>query len=293
MKTCARWILIVLLAAAAVFSGEEAKAAERTYVRSYPLLSSDVELMTQAIKELVGLKRSILYNKADNSLIVTGTTEEHQQIGLIMQEINVPSPNVRIDVKTTTVGTSRDASAGVKGSGNVVITKDGAKTKYTFKGHARNQLSGRSGMTQQTLVVQSGKEASLEVSTEVPFYEYLIWYGTNNWQMTIEQDMIREKVGAFLVAQPTVIGRGPMVNITLTPEIRELVGEKRRRIRFSKVATTVTARDGETITIGGLGEAQEFFDKFLVGASSGGETKSMSVTLTPHIMKGFGAPARQ
>jgi len=299
-----RWLLLMTVLALAAGPGitslgeetkkaEEKKEAEKTYFKTYPLQTSDIDLTQQVLKELLGDKRQVFYQKQQNQIIVSATAEEHKQIEAVLADINVPSPNVQLDIVTTLVGSSSDTRLGAKGgSGNVQVTKDGTKVHYKIKPEARAQSAGASSLTKQTLVVTSGKEASLTVAQEVPFYEYIIQKG-KDWNLiegVIEKDILTERTGAFLVARPQVIGTGPMINVTLIPEIRVLVGTKRQRIQFTRVQTTVTVRDGETITLGGVGEIGDFYDKFLVGLDEGGNRKSMSITLTPHIMKNFGVP---
>ncbi len=257
-------------------------------VRAYAVAPGNMGIALQAVREALGREEGILQRPTPSGLVVTGTDDEHRVVEALLRELSAPAPNVRIVVASASHAVSRDARTGATGSGKVAISRDGPKTTYKFRGHARNLMAGQSGLTQQTLTVQSGREGLLQVYEEVPFYERLVWYGTNRLDMTIERDMIREKTGAFLVVQPTVIGRGPLLSITLVPEIRELTGTRRRRIRFARMATTVTARDGQTIRIGGLGETREFYDLFLVGRGAHGDTRSLDITLTPHIMKGAG-----
>lgn len=51
-----------------------------------------------------------------------------------------------------------------------------------------------------------------------------------------------------------------------------------RRIQFTGAATEVTVRDGETGSIGGFTENQDFYSRFLVGGSRDEKTYVMEIT---------------
>ena len=92
------------------------------------------------------------------------------------------------------------------------------------------------------------------------------------------------QVGAFLWVQPTVLGDGTTVQVTLTPELSGLVeGGRRQRIRYKRVATTVTIRNGESQSLGEYGENSEFYDLYLAGMNQSDRSSSTRITLTVHI----------
>jgi hypothetical protein len=57
-----------------------------------------------------------------------------------------------------------------------------------------------------------------------------------------------------------------------------------RSIRYTRAATEVTVRDGQTFELGGLGGRNDFLSKFLVGVDRRGNTRSLKITATPHII---------
>ncbi len=281
---------VVALVAFVASSVEPQKAT--AYTRTYPLQTADVGLLTQAIRQVIGENPLVIHYRPENQLLITATEEEHRQVQALLAEINVPSPNVRLDVRTVLAGSTSDTATGVKdSSGEVEVTREGARVHYRFRPQVRARSTPISSMTQQTLVVQSGREASLMVGQDVPFFDHLVEWG-KQWGL-LDQELLRERTGAFLVVRPQVIGRGPMLQVTLIPELREWAGEKRKRIRFTRVETTVTVRDGETIQIGGGGESQEFFDTFLVGIDQQGAVRNLTITLTPRILTAEGIPAHR
>ena len=291
-----KWLMILacgsILALGA--GGEEekapAKADEKTAFKTYPLRTSadDAAVVIAAVKELLGPNRQVFHIKAENQLLVSATGEEHKQIEALLKEVNVPAPNVRLDVTFREIGAQTDTAASANVSGNVVVTKHGSSSTVKIRPELRNQTTGMDSLNQQTLVVMSGREASIQVSQDVPFYEWFMAFG-QQWGI-IEQKLIMEKVGSFLTAVPQVVGRGPMISVTLTPELRELAGTSRQRIKFKRVSTTITVEDGATITIGGNTDHKEFYEKFLIGGSASGTRRTLNITLTARILKPDGTP---
>jgi len=121
---------------------------------------------------------------------------------------------------------------------------------------------------------------------EVPFYQCLVDLGVKwNYINIIEQKFEMKQVGSALLVEPAVIGRGPFISIILIPEISGVVEGRPHRIQYTRVATEVTVKDGETTTIGSFGKNSEFYSKFLVGVDGQGNQRSVQVKLTAQILK--------
>jgi type II secretory pathway component GspD/PulD (secretin) len=278
--------MLVCVTAVTLFAAEKGK----TDFRTYPLHTPRAEATTtiEMIRELIRKDLKIFHIKRTNELIISATEQEHEQIAGLLKKVNVPAPNIRLDVIFRVQGEETEGGLGVRGGGRVMITPDSTRSKVKFKGHVKNRTATMSSTTQQTLVTQSGVEASLTISEQVPFYEWLFAFGLQ-WGL-IKRDMVMKEVGAFLVARPEVVGKGPMISVTLVPELRGLVGERRHRIQFTRVSTTVVVQDGKTIAIGGYGNSKEFYEKFLVGVDAGGKSRKLTITLTPRMLNPDGTP---
>jgi type II secretory pathway component GspD/PulD (secretin) len=207
----------------------------------------------------------------------------HNQLSALLKDIDRPTPNVRLEVDMNEAGSTIDRGLALKGRGKVIVTGKGSKTHYKFTSEARNRSTKISSNTKQILLVQSGREGQLNIGEEIPYADWLFYYGRSHGYIDQDFQFDRERTGVFLTASPKVIGNGPMISITLTPEIRTLVGKKYKRFRFIRAATTITAHDGQPITIGGSSQNREFYEKFLVGFSNNGSIKSLNITLTPFI----------
>lgn len=255
----------------------------------YPLGSADMESTLDAVRGFVGEQGQVTADPVHQRLLVATTAERHAQIAALMNQLVVPERNVLIEVSFTSAGTQDSFDASVSGSGSVEWNK-GIDGRITLKPRLESQSSSTSGRTIQTLLVSSGREATLRVGESVPYLQWMMentaYYGWNIPQLAWQQ------VGSFLIVQPTVLGDGPLLRIRLTPELRGLVDGRAEHARFTALSTEVTARDGETISLGGLGENRSFYDRFLVGLSRNGGAQSVHIQLTPRIQAPNPSPPR-
>lgn len=271
-------LLTVLLFSSAAF------ADTNFVVRSYPLLNPSHESVIQTINELVGTNVNVAYVASAGKIVVTGPSNLVDKVTFLMNEINVPTPNIRIDVSFVKIGKKHDSAASINTSGKVVMKPSGKNTfKVTVDPSVRVNSSSSDSNTRQTLVIRSGSPGgSIFVGQEAPYTDWLLDYARQN--QIVQQDFEMVKVGSSLRVEATVVGSGPLINIKLTPELTGLTGKKFQRIQYTGLTTEVTVENGATIPIGGLGKDAQFSDKFLVGVSSSGETEHLNITLTPRII---------
>jgi len=265
-----------------LFTCTGAVAEEEAVAEVYPLATPDAGPIIEVLEMVVGDDGKIVHDKATGRLIVLAPPSAHEKIKPILEELNVPPKNVRLDIVITDSGKARDSGAGIGGSGEVVVTPRGTSTRARIRPYARHRTSTSSSDTTQTLVVRSGGEGRLRVGEEVPFVDTLIDYG-RRWGY-IAQSVTMRQVGASLTMQPTVIGDGPMIRIRVTPELSGLTEEGARRISYARAATEVTVRDGQPFTLGGFDQQNEVFSKFLIGLDKQGNQRQMQITATPHIL---------
>jgi type II secretory pathway component GspD/PulD (secretin) len=138
----------------------------------------------------------------------------------------------------------------------------------------------------QTLLVASGRQASLRVGESVPYVDWFVDYGTRYGYL--QQSINWKDVGASLIVEPVVIGEGPMIRIRLTPELSGLVDGNVYRTSFSRVATEIVVQDGQTFQIGGLDKDEDFYSRFLIGFDRSGSRQALNITLTPRIVDSSG-----
>ena len=276
-------IRILISLALLAFAGTTGVFADETHVSTYPLKWADIDQAAEVLQDLMGKNGRVFKYKPRNELIVSASSNQHEQVKALLESLDRPLPNVRLDVDMNMSMSGSDTAFGIEGSGKVIIKPGPNATHFKFTPKARHQTTTGVNNTRQTLVVQSGREGHLHIGEIIPYADWLFYYGKSHGYIDWDFNFTYRPIGASLIAQPEVIGQGPLLTVTLTPELTVLVGDEHKRFRFTKVATTVTGTDGQPISLGGLTNSNEFYRKFLVGYDSNGKVKTTRITLTPHI----------
>jgi type II secretory pathway component GspD/PulD (secretin) len=264
------------------FCAQAVFAQNDRVVRAYPVYGSQPDAMVQILKDTLSDKASVAYVRSVGKIIVTAPESDQEVATALLKETNVPAKNVRIDVNIRQEGASSETEASVGGSGKVVVSKAGASYKVRLNPSLQSQSGTESDNANQTVMVQSGNEGRIFVGEEVPFSEWLIEIG-REWGY-VEQNFKLRPVGSSLVVLPQ-IAAGGLIVVTLTPELSCLAEGtgKMERIRYTRMATQVTIANGATLDLGGVGKDKDFYNKFLVGMSQGGERRSVQIKLTANI----------
>ena len=287
MKAVATAVVLVIL----LCSPFAALSQDDTTVKTYPLVITDTNAVIEAIQAITGDKARIYFYKPNNELIISANSNQHSQIAALLREINIPSPNIRIDVVFVQAGRESDFGFGTSRQTPPKITRKGNSLQLEITPHIRAQSTTTMNNNSQSIVVKSGKQGSIFMGTEVPFYLWLIDFAAK-WEYinVIEQKFEMKQVGSSLVVEPRVLNRGPLVSVTLTPEVSGVVDGKPHRLQFTRVATEVTVQNGEPTTIGSFGKNSEFYSKFLVGVDNQGNNQSVQVRLTATVLNPQGVP---
>jgi type II secretory pathway component GspD/PulD (secretin) len=272
-----KWIWLISLCLLA--STARPETAERVF-HVYPLGQADLASTEEAVRALVDDDGSVVLDSRHHRLLVLATAAEHEKVAGLLKQVAVPARNVRIQVEFREQGSSRDSGFGVRGKGVITHDEGGTRAGVTLKPELRHQRTTTSANVQESLLVSSGREASLAVGEEVPYLDWLVDYGVR-WGY-LEGRVTWQQVGAKLVVQPTVLGDGT-VRVRLTPELSGYADGRRVATRFARVATDVVVADGETMSIGGLNQDKDFYSRFLVGVNKSGSTQKLDILLTPRV----------
>jgi len=276
-----------LLAAALTLAAVAADPEEGRFFRVHSLGFVEVEIAEAAAKTIVGEGGSVIPDRRNQRLLVRATETEHRRLADALAAINRPPVNIRIDVDFDEAGSSRQRGVAVDARG---IYRSGGGGGASVGVGLTDRSSQFNDRARQTLVVASGREASLRVGERVPWLEWIETWGRNAG--VFESRVNWQDVGAFLVVEPTLIGNGPDIRIRLTPELSGRVGGQPHRVRFAAAASEIVARAGETVSLAGLSQANEFYSRFLAGFDSAGARRTLNISLTPTLLAPTAPPPR-
>lgn len=248
----------------------------------YPLGFIGPSTAEQAAETIVGGTGSVILDRPGSRLLVSTDAARHKQIEILLKKLNVPPKNVRIDVTFKGRSGSSESALGVSGKGDVLIKKGKTSSTIHLIPIVKSQSTTSSRQVTQSLLVMSGRKASLRVGERVPYLQWLTDYGLQ-WGYFARQVQWQE-VGSSLQVEPTVIGEGPLIQVRITPELSGLVDGQPLRTRFERVATEVTVESGQSFSIGGSSSHKDFYSRFLFGSRKGGKEDVVDIWLTPQII---------
>ena len=248
----------------------------------YSLGFVDPDVAAAAAQALAGEPGRAILDRPGGRMLLNATPEAHEQFADLLRQLNVPPANVRIEVEFAdrTEASAFDAGLGAEGGG---ILRDG---EAEGRGRIRGTLDARDSRSRetvrQTLLVASGREASLAVGEEVP---NLVWINEcgRHWGL-YPAELRWQQVGAFLVVQPTVLPDGHTLRIRLIPELSGRVDGQPCRVRYTRAATELIAVDGRPVTLAAHGEQRDFYERFLIGTRRAGTHHAVDVRMTPTIL---------
>ena len=256
--------------------------AQETTLKLYSVRYTDPSSAGEVIQMMMPSTNGLSIQAIDHKLAVRGTADQHATVETMLRELDQPPKNVQINVEFTRSGQHSNREIGIRPKGSIVIS-DG-EVHGTFEGRFNSQSTTSSENVTQMLVAMDGRSASLRVGETVPYLAWLTEYGTRHGYIR-ETHIEWRDVGAFLAVMPEIIDNGPMIRIRLVPTLSgRLADGNEQTIQFTEVSTEVIARDGQSISIGGFAQNQDFYSKFLVGRSGGSESSVTDITLTPRIL---------
>ena len=277
-------VVLVLLMAALMAGGEETSTVPPEF-KTYPLGYADGSNTIETIKGVVGSDIKVFYDPATRQLLALASSNQHTLIAQLVQQLNLPPRKVRVTVQFKTRGSTIDRNASVNGKARVELDRHGNRSSVIMRPRLEDRRTEVDSAPRQQLLVTSGRQASLFIGENIPHVEWIMDYGYR--VHVIEQRFEWQRVGAYLLIEPTIIGDGPMIRVRLTPELSGLVEGNRHRTRFTTASTDVTAVNGVPFSLGGLAEKNDFFSHFLVGMSQSGEQQTLNIEMTATILPAF------
>lgn len=265
----------------------------------------------------------VLTDPIGNRIIFTGTASEFAQLRSLLTTLDIPAPQVVIEVMIAEVTLTDNTSLGVQlfgtetrgdgvlSGGTEGITLGGGGLLMSFNGpDFRARLNAQAGnnrvniLQRPQLVARSGGTARFQVGTDVPI---ITSQRAANTQVGGDSDILQSvqyrQTGVILDLQPVVYG--DRVDITISQEISEVGKSSNPAIASPPIlnrslTTQIAITDGWTGVLGGLisnnyakvNDGIPFLkDVPLVGSvfqnnSVEGKRTELLILITPHILRG-------
>jgi type II secretory pathway component HofQ len=287
-RTTVKQVMVITAILAGVLAA--AHADDARIMEVYPVFTPDAAVLVSTVQAVLGEDAKVIYDRAGGRIMVLATTEEQVRAVEVLSKLNLPPPNIRIDVTINESDRHQLTEFSLDASGGVAVTPESAQAGVRAEGRANRRRDQHRRALRQTLLVQSGGEALLRVGEEVPYVEWLVDYGFR--QGYISQHVTMREVGASLRIQARVIGNGPLISLTVTPELAGLSDAGDQRIVYTHLSTHMTIEDGQTVELGGLNENTDFFEHFLVGVDRESSHRALTISATSHI-EAFAAGGEQ
>ncbi len=251
-------------------------------LKVYKVRFANVTEVADVIPMMMPSTNGLVLKTVDKTLVVRGTPEQHEVVRQMLRDLDAPPKNIQVNVQFGTSGASHNREIGIRPRGPIIIDRDGIHG--SLQGSLIDQSTTTRENTTQMLVAADGRSASIRVGERVPYVSWLTQYGhRHGYVRNIEIEW--RDVGSFLVMEPTIVAPG-LIRVRLTPELSgRLENGDRQAIQFTHLATEVTVRDGQTISIGGFSKDEDFSSKFLIGRGRSGESSITGITLTPRILQ--------
>jgi type II secretory pathway component GspD/PulD (secretin) len=188
-------------------------------------------------------------------LVIKADPARLEAVQKLLEQIDVPSPQVWITIDQTGSNPSSSSAGGVVfGPGGGVV--------------AQSNSNSHNVASSQQLLVMSGESGSLTVGEDLPVVQPF-WTWVNGLGL-VPPGVTFQRVSTGFAVEPTVIGK--KVRLRLTPWMSYLGAGGPQRILFSQSSTQVTLNDGETMMVSGGSTSQssqsQAFGWILGGAQS-------------------------
>lgn len=246
-----------------------------TETRVFPLAHASHELVLAAIQQELTQAGRVVADQNSRKLFVTDLPENLEAIASMVEAMDVRTPGVTIEARIMQVTLTEDLRMGVnwgaifddlegldvRGVFDQVLTEtdpgitamvgDLEQDEYTALVEALETLGSANLLSTPRITAQNGQEASILVGTEIP-YKTIDTREEDGAIRTFENVKI-VSVGIKLVVTPT-IHRDGFVSMVVRPEVSSVTGfsESIPIVETTTTSTTVMARDGSTVLLGGL-----------------------------------------
>ena len=215
------------------------------YTLRYARPSTAAKVITEQVKDI-----KVSSDDTLNTIIVTGTPDQHERVRAILQTLDRPLPQILVEAEVFSVQDSVEKTLGIDWSINAQYTISLAPGSLDpFEIVARLQVAARNGkakvLSRPRVLTVSGEQATITVGDQVPVL------GRDQQGNTVVIQTVN--AGMRLQVTPRILPDGN-VELQLAAEANTLSGfvDNFPIISQRSVQTRLSIRDGTPVIIGGL-----------------------------------------
>ena len=237
-------------------------------VKVFTLANRPASATIDMVKTVLLPGDTVIADERLQRLVIKADPQRLEEVRKLLEQIDVPAPQVWITVNQMGSNPSSGSGAGV------VFGPHGARAGGGAYSNTQDVA------TSQQLLVMSGESGMLTVGEDLPVVQPF-WTWVNGLGM-VPPGVTFQRVSTGFAVEPTVIGK--KVRLRLTPWMSYLGAQGPQRVMFSQSATQVTLNDGETMTVSGGSVSQstqsQAFGWILGGAQTqASQTSGLIVTV--------------
>lgn len=266
----------------------------RSIARKYPIGNVPYEEIEPLLRKQLSSDGGLSYIHRFNSILVLDKPANHEKVKAILEAVVRDAVNIRVDLEFANSKAFQDFGITVKHSG-IRIDNGGVHLPKRADVNIRDINNRQDTNTRQFLTTLSGHPAQLWVTQTVvdkQLYQDFRFIPLYNIGGAVVQPVqigapATREVGASLYMKPIYTDDG-LVVIELFPVITTEINGKRQSFRVEKVQTTVTARPGQRVFLGGMNkQMNNFFSSIFnpVGAGKSRLSDIVNIYVTPTVMK--------
>ena len=289
--------------------------------RSFYLNNADVK-QAQALVRMMAKTRDVFIDERLNLLVARDTPEVIAMVDQLIASLDLPEPEVMLDVEVLEVSTDRTAELGLLPAADAQFAQPGAPTLVPWSSRGnfvtlvtnplvtarlRGVANATNTLASPKLRARNREKAKVQIGDRVP-----VFTSTSTANVGVSTAVTYLDVGIKLEVEPTVqLDNEVVMKVNLevsTLGAKESSGGPQPatayRIGSRNASTSLRLRDGETQVLAGLIKAEDgkgitgvpyLSEAPLLGRLFGAHTDTRSKTeivllITPHVLRNLSLP---
>ena len=249
------------------------EAGDGLQLRFFQLNYRPALATVELVKTVLSPRGSVLPETRLNKLVVKDTREALARVEKLLEQSDLPSPIVRIDLACNSqLPTSgHQIGVGVNPRGRVV-------------GSLQTSQGTSNATSNQYLMVMSGEKGHISIGEQIPYVQPY-WNYVNGLGL-LPPGVVFQTVSTGFAVEPTVMGEN--IKLRIIPFISYLSPNGPGQIEIIDAASVVMLRRGETITLtssqSGSQIQQQAFG-LILGSSGQSRSQSVDIQLSADVME--------